>query len=879
MSTSPAVSSTPLRLLLRAALVSLGLLALLLTAGLLFLDTLLRLVSAPILATYGVELQSIEQLHLGRERIRIANIRFLAPGSDETSRLADITLEFTPAGLLQGRFQGLHIERADLHLESSRMAPDSPSAAPTLPSLPPLASVVSAMQALPGEAVSIDTLQVSPYLDEGSLSLTRNAQELRVLAGSRDLRLELRLNWHDENYVASYFLPPDNLATRPPSSQTLSGSLALSSSEQSILLADFSLIETPQQLQWEAHSDWQLAPLSGYLQAHALMPSALSALDGQLSLNTRLALPIPDLRRMPTIFSWQIDAGSNASATFAGTDSPLRSLHLLGVDASSGNGQMQWPDELSLNSTAPASTLTLQLRDSQIPTTLLLGLDSLTLDCQLPAQCKGQQAASLRVPGFSLPGIQAEEVVAISNGTVELDTGITRMEFGSGSRFELGRLQMADLEIRQFNALVQQSLSVTDDSSGLLQLNSNGLDLYMPDILQAGMASHAVAFMSGLDARLNLEDPVASQIRSQVSLRNLGSELLPFSLRMPQLHLNLDMSNRSGHVEGQLSLADREVLHLDARLDLDNAVGETTLDIPDLTFATGNDSLSALFFHPPFNADILSGRIRANAHLQFARADDGSWLLNGPLLLNADSLGGFYEDTAIVGLSLNVQGELRDSQDFFSTAPGRVDIESIDPGIAVEHIGLSFDIDTPASRVALRDIEASLFGGNIRSSGLVYDWSAQENRMELAIERLDLSRMLAMAAYDSVQASGLLSGRLPLTLRGTTPSIAEGSLAAEAPGGAIRYRAASSNSGNPALDFVNQALSNYQYDLLDTSVDYRPDGELALAVRLQGQNPEVNSGQRINLNLNISDNIPDLLRSLQAGRSIAETLERQLDSR
>ena len=62
-------------------------------------------------------------------------------------------------------------------------------------------------------------------------------------------------------------------------------------------------------------------------------------------------------------------------------------------------------------------------------------------------------------------------------------------------------------------------------------------------------------------------------------------------------------------------------------------------------------------------------------------------------------------------------------------------------------------------------------------------------------------------------------------------------------------------------------------------MDYRTSGELALAVRLQGLNPDVNNGQRINLNLNISDNIPDLLRSLQAGRSIADTLERQLDAR
>jgi hypothetical protein len=66
---------------------------------------------------------------------------------------------------------------------------------------------------------------------------------------------------------------------------------------------------------------------------------------------------------------------------------------------------------------------------------------------------------------------------------------------------------------------------------------------------------------------------------------------------------------------------------------------------------------------------------------------------------------------------------------------------------------------------------------------------------------------------------------------------------------------------------------------METGVDYLPNGDLALAVQLQGTNPDTNSGQRINLNLNISDNIPTLLRSLQAGRTITEAVEQQLQRR
>jgi hypothetical protein len=45
---------------------------------------------------------------------------------------------------------------------------------------------------------------------------------------------------------------------------------------------------------------------------------------------------------------------------------------------------------------------------------------------------------------------------------------------------------------------------------------------------------------------------------------------------------------------------------------------------------------------------------------------------------------------------------------------------------------------------------------------------------------------------------------------------------------------------------------------------------------MEGLSPELNQGQRINLNLNVSDDIPALLQSLQAGRSVTDALQRQM---
>jgi hypothetical protein len=62
-------------------------------------------------------------------------------------------------------------------------------------------------------------------------------------------------------------------------------------------------------------------------------------------------------------------------------------------------------------------------------------------------------------------------------------------------------------------------------------------------------------------------------------------------------------------------------------------------------------------------------------------------------------------------------------------------------------------------------------------------------------------------------------------------------------------------------------------------VDYAENGELALRLALAGRNPGWNKGQPINLNVNISENIPTLLRSLRLADDISIELEKWLKER
>ena len=71
-------------------------------------------------------------------------------------------------------------------------------------------------------------------------------------------------------------------------------------------------------------------------------------------------------------------------------------------------------------------------------------------------------------------------------------------------------------------------------------------------------------------------------------------------------------------------------------------------------------------------------------------------------------------------------------------------------------------------------------------------------------------------------------------------------------------------------------LTDYEFDSLTSDLSYGKDGNLVLEMRLTGVNPQYDPEQPVNLNPKLETNVVDLIRSLQAARSIEEIFNRQL---
>lgn len=846
-------------------------------AALFFLDSLALLIAKPLLAPYGIRLLQVEGLQVQLHQVVLEQLSFTLDGAAETSQIEKLDIRFSDKGLLALPIQQLLAERVNIGLADSPTH-DSSSAPFTLPDIPRINELLNTLQSIPGNAFRIERLDVAPYIKAGKLTVRRDKRELQVQIAAQDTSADFRVNWHDSDYVSSLFIPDQALDSATPSTEVITGRLLLSALGVEVLSTDFTLSEQDQRLQLEARSLLQLDAFSTFAQQASILVDPLSAVAGQLDVTWRLTEPAREDSTQTIPFFASIAAHSAVTTTLRSElPSGLHSLNWRNAEDLSARGQYALSTQaLEFSLSAPVMSVSLGIGQAPLAQ-LAVSLDELNIDCADSVTCRISQSSTLRLPALTWLDTGVNDLLLISNGTLAFDQGNYTLHFAQGSRLELGSLHLQDLDLSEINALVQQDLDLRIAEDGSVELDSGGVDLYLPNINFDGKTTQFASAITNLNGRLNATE---TQFEAHVQMRNIGSEWLPFILRKPELEFDFESKSAGISAKGSMRVADREITQFDGQMDIDAFTGKVNFETPVLNFENGDQSLAQWFFQAPFEADIISGSLQSSAQLQFERNENGTWRVDGPLQLDINKISGFYQETAIIGMNTTLRGTLQDSVGFVSDGLSTFSLASIDLGLPVENISLQYGVDTSQTQVSIQDIEAGLFGGRVHSAGLIYDWSAASNSVTIDVERIDISRMLDLAAYDSIKATGFVSGTIPITLTGTKPSVGAGRLQVEAPGGAIHYSPEGGmKTGNASLDLVNQALSNYQYSLMETEVEYLPSGELELGVKLQGRNPDLNDGQRINLNLNISDNIPMLLRSLQSGRSIAEAVERELRAR
>lgn len=268
--------------------------------------------------------------------------------------------------------------------------------------------------------------------------------------------------------------------------------------------------------------------------------------------------------------------------------------------------------------------------------------------------------------------------------------------------------------------------------------------------------------------------------------------------------------------------------------------------------------------------DVDGGVIAASLNLNWQTLD----AIAGSLVLGLTEGSGHYDDTVASG----VRGEFRlDSVNVLDPAqwiltPTQVDIELVDVGLPITQVRLR--LAWREQRLSIVDARARLLGGS--ATATPFDYADGTASFAVALERLELAEILALEG-DDISGTGVLDGLLPIVVRDDRPSIANGRLTGLPPGGVVQLQPTFSGlTGEAGLEFALLALKDFRYRVLTCGVDYEENGDLALAVHLEGHNPAVEKGRTIRYNLNISENVPALLRTLQLDQGVTRGIEKRV---
>lgn len=281
------------------------------------------------------------------------------------------------------------------------------------------------------------------------------------------------------------------------------------------------------------------------------------------------------------------------------------------------------------------------------------------------------------------------------------------------------------------------------------------------------------------------------------------------------------------------------------------------------------------------HAEIISGNL--NLASQYQATDNA----NHPALslsVNAQDITLVYDQ--ILMEQMNISGELNNLFSNQQNETIKIDLPLFNPGVPITNLSVHALPTVEIENDFLFDIwieqaTANLLGGRILIEP--FNWTPARASIEILtkFERFELERIISLVSQPGLSGSGQLDGFLPITLDSQGLHMEAGKIWARKPGGVLRYQsnvaADQMAAANPLMQITLDALSNYHYDELTADVDYNYHGDLTLAARLNGRNPDFNRGQKINLNINLEDNIPTLLKSLRVAQDINSMIGDQVN--
>lgn len=182
-------------------------------------------------------------------------------------------------------------------------------------------------------------------------------------------------------------------------------------------------------------------------------------------------------------------------------------------------------------------------------------------------------------------------------------------------------------------------------------------------------------------------------------------------------------------------------------------------------------------------------------------------------------------------------------------------------GVVLEEGALAFGV-AGDGRLSVQGMGFGLAGGSLAVEPFQAVPGDAELPLVVAVQGVDLGLLSEQFPIGGLTISGRIDGRVPLRLEEDMISVENGVLqSTEA--GVIRYVPALpiGPKGEGGLALLLDAVGNFRYETMGATVNGRTGEDLEVVIRLSGANPDLYGGLPVALNINLSGNLDEILRS------------------
>lgn len=365
----------------------------------------------------------------------------------------------------------------------------------------------------------------------------------------------------------------------------------------------------------------------------------------------------------------------------------------------------------------------------------------------------------------------------------------------------------------------------------------------------------------------------------------------PLKLRIQSLHHEA-VRPQSWEWNGQLRLANNwrlqgslsNAAQLQVETQLSHTAEQTLLKLkmPKASLLKANPISQTLAVWPSLLL-MVQGSVSAEADL--------SWPANRPFSLRSNielhNLGGIYDRIELQGLSAQFGAQLKD--DWLAVSTPQLSLQQANVGLALTDLAIhQLSFSGPVQQLTKQgDVRWSgasfaLLNGQVSTGAGLFALKHQGLAQPITVQGINLANLLEEYPASGLSGTGIIDGHLLLRHSPKGFRIDNGQLQARPEGGWLNFDSSKIYAAartNPALQIVVSALENFHYQRLSSSIRYDEDGTLLLGMKLQGQNPELENGHPIHFSVNLEENIPALLTSLQLSDRVSETLQQRVKER